>query len=218
MVGSNPSLDTQTTLMIVTNLKQQLKNPQRVSIFIDGKYGFSLNLDQLAKYKLKNGDELTEADIKKYKKISEDGKLRERALAWLLNRPHSTREFLDYMRRKKADPDFAQKLAEDFSAKNYLNDMVYAKWLVELKVRAGKSDRAIAAELFKKGIGREVAEEALAGSQAAESERLRQMIDKKRKFSRYKNDDTKLAKYLTSQGFSYELVKRHLNPNGYNDS
>jgi SOS response regulatory protein OraA/RecX len=36
------------------------------------------------------------------------------------------------------------------------------------------------------------------------------MIEKKRRLSRYKNDPQKLAKYLTSQGFSWQDVKDQL--------
>jgi hypothetical protein len=95
--------------MKITNIKQQVKNPERVSIFIDSKYIFSLSLDELVKYKLKNNQEFSEGEIKKFKKISEDGKLKARALAWVLSRPHSTRELKDYLYRKKADPELIQK-------------------------------------------------------------------------------------------------------------
>ena len=196
--------------MRLTALKQQVKNPERVSIFVDGKYSFSLSLDQLVKYKLKNNDELSEADVKKFKRISEDGKLKDRALAWLLNRPHSTREFHDYMRRKKADVDLSEKLAQEFTDRKYLNDERYAEWLVGLRSRAGKSNRAILSELFAKGIDREVSARVLENSEDDEVLRLRAMIAKKQKLSRYANDELKLIKYLTSQGFSYSLIKEQL--------
>src|SRR5258706_16088339 len=91
--------------MTITSIKQQVKNPDRVSIFVDGKYEFSLSLDELVKYKLKNNDELDKADVKNFKKISADGKLRARALKWLMNRPHSEREFRDYLYRKKIEKE-----------------------------------------------------------------------------------------------------------------
>jgi hypothetical protein len=77
--------------MKITSIKQQVRSPERVSIFVDGKYEFSLSLDELVKYKLKNDQALDKLDVKKFKKISEDGKLRARALEWLINRPHSER-------------------------------------------------------------------------------------------------------------------------------
>jgi regulatory protein len=196
--------------MKITAIKQQVKNPERVSIFVDGKYEFSLSLDELVKYKLKNNDELDKADLKKFKKISADGKLRARALEWLLNRPHSEREFRDYLYRKKVEPEQVDSLVDEFIERGYLDNMKFALWFTELQARRGKSDRAIKAELFKKGIGRELADETMPESAGDESQRLKAMIDKKRRLSRYKNDPQKLAKYLTAQGFSWQEVKQQL--------
>ena len=196
--------------MKITSLKQQIKNPERVSLFVDEKYGFSLTLSELVKYKLKKSDELSEADFKKFKKISEDGKIAARAMEWLINRPHSIREFKDYMYRKKAEPELTEKLIEQFSDKKYLNDEAYGRWLVELRSRAGKSNRAIKSELMAKGVDREIADQVLEDTAGSEAARLRDLIAKKAKLSRYKNDPLKLVKYLTSQGFSYSLVKECL--------
>lgn len=199
--------------MKITAIKQQVKNPQRVSIFVDGKYEFSLSLDELVKYKLKNDQELDKTDIKKYKKISADGKLRMRALEWLMNRPHSEREFRDYLYRKKAEPEQIEGLVGEMTEKGYLDNAKFAAWFAELQARRSKSDRAIRAELFKKGISREMADEILQGGQEQETERLKAMIDKKRKLSRYKNDSQKLMQYLVGQGFNWQSVKDQLASN-----
>ncbi len=196
--------------MKITAIKQQVKNPERVSIFVDGKYEFSLSLDELIKHKLKNGSELDEADVKKFKKISADGKLRARALEWLLNRPHSEREFHDYLYKKKIEPEQIGSLVTEFTGRGYLDNAKFAAWFVELQGRRGKSDRAIRTELFKKGIGRELADEALEDGTGEEQMRLRAMIEKKRKLSRYKNDPQKLMRYLIGQGFGWQAVKEEL--------
>jgi regulatory protein len=196
--------------MKITSIKQQVKNTERVSIFVEGKYEFSLSLDELVKYKLKNNDELDKDDIKKYKKISADGKLRMRALEWLMNRPHSEREFRDYLYRKKAEPEQIDGLVNEFTEKGYLDNAKFAGWFTELQSRRGKSDRAIRAELFKKGIDRETADETLKAAAGDETGRLKVMIEKKRGLSRYKNDPQKLMQYLVGQGFSWQMVKQAL--------
>src|SRR5438309_11043357 len=115
--------------MKITAIKQQVKNPERVSIFVDGKYAFSLSYNEVITHKVKNGLEIDAAELKRFKKISEDGKLKARALAWVLGRPHSIREFKDYMYRKKADPSFTDELIKEFGDRDYLNDATYAEWL-----------------------------------------------------------------------------------------
>ena len=196
--------------MKITALKQQIKNPERVSFFIDAKYEFSLSLNELVKYKLKTGEELTAADVKKYKKISADGKLRARALDWLLNRPHSEREFRDYMYRKKAEPEQIDNLVKEFTDRGYLDNAKFAVWFSELQARRNKSNRQIAAELFKKGIDRELVTDTLESTEADESQRLSLIIEKKSKLSRYKNDQQKLMQYLVGQGFGWQEVKQAL--------
>lgn len=196
--------------MKITSIKQQIKNPQRVSIFVDEKYSFSLSLDELVTQKLKKDQELELADVKRLKKISDDGKLRARSLEWLLNRPHSIREFKDYLYRKKADPELAAALVQEFLVKNYLNEQKFGQWLIELHQRRGKSNRAIRFELIKKGLDREMIDQLMENGSDNETERLKALVAKKRQASRYKNDPQKLAKYLVAHGFNWNDVKQAL--------
>lgn len=198
--------------MKITSIKQQVKNSERVSIFVDGKYEFSLSLDELVKYKLKNNDVMGKDDVKKFKKISADGKLRMRALEWLMNRPHSEREFRDYLYRKKAEKEQIESLVGEMTKKGYLDNAKFAAWFTDLQARRGKSDRSIRAGLFKKGVGRETISQIFQGATLENDERarLKMMIAKKAKLSRYQNDPEKLMHYLISQGFSWQAVKDEL--------
>jgi len=193
--------------MKLTAIKPQVKNPDRVSVFIDGKYSFSLSLDELLSQKLKTNIEIDEPRLKQLKQVSADGKLRLRAMEWVLNRPRSTREFRDYMFRKKADPDLVDRLVVEFESKKYLNEAVFAKWLIDLRRRGNKSDRAIKAELSKKGISSQTAQ-SFFDENNDESDRLEKLINKKLNIGRYKADPQKLTAYLYRQGFSYDSVRQ----------
>jgi regulatory protein len=195
--------------MKITAIKQQTKNPDRVSIFVDNVYSFSLTLDELLREKLVRGLELDKPRLKVLKQLSAEGKLKMRVLNWLLLRPHSTREYKDYMYRKKADPDLVAAWAAEFSAKDYLNDVRFADWLVEQRVASGKSNRALRAELRQKGIDSETINSVLETTRDNEETRLRELISKKRRLSRYQ-DNTKLLQYLVRLGFSYSSAKAAL--------
>ena len=116
------------------------------------------------------------------------------------------------MRRKKAEQELTDNLVSEFTTKKYLDDAYYAKWLYEMRARAGKSNRAIKSELASKGVDREVVNSLIEEQGDDEAERLRGVIAKKQKLSRYQKDSTKLIQYLTSQGFSYSLIKQELKP------
>lgn len=207
--------------MKITQIKQQVKKPDRVSVFVDGKYSFSLNLDQLLIEKLKKNDEIDEVRVKQLKKLSDEGKLRSKALEWLMGRPHSERELRDYLFKKKAEKELIELLVEEFKAKNYLNDEAFARWFYEGRIRKNKSTRAIANELRAKGvspvtiqsIATDISEKFNISEQnyenfeknSSDMVALVNLVNKLSARSRYQ-DELKLKRYLLSKGFSYEDI------------
>lgn len=176
-------------------------------MFVDGKYSFSLSLNELVAEKLKISQDIDEAELKRLKKLSEDGKLKNRTLEWVLNRPRSIRELKDYLYRKKAEPEQISGITEEFESKGYISDFNFTLWLIDMRRRGGKSDRAIQNELMKKGVGREIIGETLQKDSEQERQLLKELIEKKRRLSRYKDDEMKLKQYLLRQGFSYDDIK-----------
>lgn len=195
--------------MKITAIKQQVKNKERASIFVDCKYSFSLGLNDLVAEKLKVGQELDEPALAALKKKSDDGKLKMRSLEWVLGRPHSIREFKDYLRRKKAEPEFVEKLIEEFLSRGYLDDRKFAEWWLERRVRKQKSNRSIEFELRAKGVDREVIAEVMESDGESEALRLKITVEKLRTRARYQ-DKQKLTTYLIGKGYSYSLVKEVL--------
>lgn len=196
--------------MTISAIKQQVKQAQRVSVFVDGKYSFSLTLDQLLDEKLKKGDTLDDQRIKQLKKLSDEGKLKQRALEWLLMRPHSTREFRDYMYRKQADKDMTQVWVDEFTQKKYLDDESFARWFADNRRRKNKSSRAIQAELRSKGISAEIVQSVLGGQKSdSDTTSLVALITKLRSRPRYQ-DEQKLIQHLVTKGFRYGQIKEAL--------
>jgi len=193
--------------MKITSIKQQIKNPERASLFVNSKYSFSLSLNELVAERLKINQEINESELKRLKKLSEDGKLKARSLEWILNRPRSFREFKDYLYRKKAEPEQIESLCIDFEQHGYISDTSFAIWLIDMRRRLGKSDRAIQNELMKKGVSREVIGETLQKDTDSERLRLSELVQKKLRLSRYSSDEMKLKQLLLRQGFSYDDIK-----------
>lgn len=191
--------------MLVTKIAAQQKDSNRVSIYIDGEYSVSLTLDQLLAEKLKVGAQLDANDIKRLTKLSEDGKLRARALEWVMVRPRSASELRLYLIKKKADAVFIDALLLEFLDKNYQNDESFAHWWVENRVRKNKSDIAIRAELLQKGIAKEIID-AVLQSASPQQQRLRELVAQKRNLPKYQADPLKFKKFLLSKGFNYSDI------------
>ncbi|MBR2996895.1 RecX family transcriptional regulator [Candidatus Saccharibacteria bacterium] len=193
---------------VVTELRQGVKNPNRVNVFIDGKYEFSLDVTQVVEYKLKKGMKLTAEQVAEYKKASEYGKLYQRTLEWVLTRPRSERETRDYLRKKiydkKLDNNYIEKIIEKLKLKKYLDDEKFAEWYVENRfVKKGVSIKRLKMELMKKGVKRELAEATINKIGRGDETEIKKIVAKKR--TRY--DDERLISYLVRQGFDYHLAQ-----------
>ena len=194
--------------MVITKIRHQIKNTDRVNVFVDGKYSFSLDLNQLLKSKLKTGLHINESELKKLKKLSSDGKIKIRALEWLTLRPHSKKELVDYLKRKKIESKQIEVWVKHFQKMGYQDDLNFAKWWLEQRLSKHKSKRYIIQELRLKGVNQEIIAEVL-DSQLNEKDTVKQLVLKKRKLAKYQ-DEKKLIEYLLRQGFNYSLIKEVL--------
>lgn len=115
----------------ITDIKSAAKNQNRVNIFVDGEFCFSLDIAQVVDYHLKIGKILEPSEIEDLKRASAYGKLYASTLEWVLMRPRSIKETRDHLKNKlfklkvdnkrraenrervKSDPEF-KKLARDY--------------------------------------------------------------------------------------------------------
>ena len=198
--------------MKITAIKAQVKNPNRVSVYVDEAYSFSLSHTQLLEQKIHSGLELDTQRLAELKRLSDIGKAYERALLFATLRPRSIKEMYDYARRKKWDNVDAKIVIDKLIAKNYVNDQLFAKsWVENRKLTKSVSLRQLRLELKQKGIADEIASKAMATYD--DQSPLRELIVKKRRLSRFASDDQKLMQYLARQGFGFDDIKKALAPN-----
>ncbi len=211
--------------MKITKLSAQAKNPDRVNVSVDGKYGFSLDISQIVDLGIKEGQEISDQQMADYLQESEFGKLYDRTLEYCLFRPHSSREVKDYLQKKTfAKPyknfkgetkqrlgvsqSIVDRVFDRLVERGYVDDEKFAQyWLENRHQRKGASLRKLRSELSVKGVASDIIDRALGESERNDSNELMKIIDKKR--SRYP-DEQKLIAYLARQGFSYDDIKSAL--------
>ncbi|HEU5186940.1 MAG TPA: RecX family transcriptional regulator [Candidatus Saccharimonadales bacterium] len=202
--------------MKLTAIKAQVKNPERVSIYIDGIYAFSLNHVQLLEEKLHVGLEISEPRLTALKKTSDFGKAFERALMYVMLRPRSVLEVKHYARRKQWSPEDTEVIIAKLTTKNYLSDEAFARsWVQNRVLHKHVSLRKLQQELRQKGVSDSIIRRVLAASDFSEGDSLRALVAKKRTLARYQ-DQTKLMRYLAGQGFGYDEIKAALEPDSQN--
>lgn len=192
--------------MKITDIRQAVKNENRVNVFVDGKYSFSLDITQLVDLGIKVQQEISNEELEGFKKASEFGKLFQRALEWVLTRPRSEKEVNDYLYKKiyekKLDKSFIETIIERLKGKGYLDDGDFARWYVESRfIKKGISKKRLTMELIKKGISKEIINEVL--DFRNDEEEIKKIIAKKRN----KYSDEKLIQYLCRQGFDFQLAQ-----------
>ena len=219
--------------LVITELKQGVKNPNRVNVFVNSKYEFSLDITQVVDFKIKVGMEISPEQLLEYKKASEFGKLYQRALEKALTRPHSEREMRDYLVRKLRKPSsdtlgparrYGRTDANSLPVGRAMSSEDIAELsgaiISRLVSRGHLNDFEFAKwyvgnRFVKKGVSRKrLKMELMKKGVSAEiidevidgrddAEEILKIIAKKRA----KYDDERLIQYLCRQGFSYQLVQ-----------
>lgn len=207
--------------MKITALKNQVRDKNRVNVFVDGKYRFSLDITQVAELGIKNGAEYTEDELVQLENESQFGKLYTRSLEYALVRPRSLREMRAYLYRKTRDTrtktgdirkgvssELTERVFQRLLDKGYLDDEKFARfWVENRNVRKGTSFRKLQAELQAKGVERSIVDRVIGSTDRIEHDELRKVIAK---HARRYDDEQKLIAYLARQGFRYDDIKEAL--------
>ena len=212
--------------MKITKITTQIKNSSRVSIYVNNKYTFSLDLAQLADSGLKKGDELSQKDIEYYKDKSKVGKLFAKTVDYCFMRPRSTKELRDYLYKKTLSKKYkskkdsqiyrkdglseriTQEVYEKILDKGLVDDQKFAKWWVDNRnLNKGSSFKKMRYELMSKGVDTEYIDEAFDDTERSNEDELEKVISKK--LNKYKDKEKMLA-YLARQGFNYSDIQESL--------
>jgi len=191
--------------MKITAIKQQVKRVGRYSIFVDGKYSFSLSESELLNTKLVPNQEITAGQLEQLKGTAVIDKAFGRALNLVAHRPRSEWELRDYLRRKDHEPETIEAVIAKLDKYGYVNDAAFAKqWVQSRRLLKATSKRRLQQELRQKHIENDIIDATLAEDETDERQVLRELVEKKR--SHYP-DDLKLMQYLARQGYGYDDIK-----------
>jgi regulatory protein len=196
--------------MKITAIKQQVKRADRYSIYIDSKYACSLSERELLNLGLQIKQELSEAEFRALKDNAVLDKAYDRSLDLISRRLRSRWEIEDYLKRKGYIPEVIEQTVEHLAERGYVNDETFARrWVENRRLLKATSKRRLSQELRQKRIADVIVDQVLAEDETDELEVLKNLIERKRKQTKYQ-DDLKLMQYLARQGFAYDLIKQAL--------
>lgn len=204
----------------ITKLKSQ-KNKKRVNLFIDNSFAFGLSLDEVFKNNLSVGQKLSKSDIDKLFFKSNFEKLYNKALNLLSYRPRSKKEIEFYLKKNlfkskvidgKLKEKMRIKIINQLEKLKYIDDLKFSQWWVKQRLEfRPKGKRILKAELFQKGIDKDIIESVLDQVDDNKLLKLAQKVVNK-KFNLYKSLPKlklkkKLYDHLIRRGFDYKTAK-----------
>jgi len=191
---------------VITALKLQARNVDRVNVFLDDEYSFSLATIIAAQLKI--GQQLTEDDIAELNRNDAEETTYQRGLRLIARRPHAERELRQKLNRKDLDDDILEAVIQRMKEHGWIDDRAFAEaWVENRRVFRPRGARALRSELRRKGVVSEAIEAVLdgfdedaaaydAGRKAA---RRWQQADREKFFQR-------VGAYLARRGFSYATI------------
>ena len=211
--------------MKITQVERQKKNSKRFNIYLDGKFSFGADEDSVVDHRLIVGKELSDEDLERILFATEVGKLMDRMYGLFSVRMRSEKEVRDYLRqlnfkRKLKDieelPEIVvEALIQRLKDKDLLNDERFAnEWIHARRVSKQKGMQAIMAELYQKGIARDIIvkafEDADDGNEGSEESLAMKALEKKVKTPSVLEDvkeKQRIVGFLMRKGFSYDVAR-----------
>lgn len=198
----------------VTRVSPQQSDAERMSIFLDETYAFSISLRTLAEHPVSVGDALSEQDVERLKSADEPDRATNNALLLLTHRGRSERELRQRLRQKGYTAGAIDEAVRRVVDWGYLNDERFAEsWVEQRQTSRPKSRRALAHELREKGVDREIIETTLEDAEIDELSDARQLAATKWRKERSQEPDRRrqrTAAFLARRGYGWDVAKQVL--------
>jgi regulatory protein len=191
----------------ITGIKAQIKNPERVSIFLDGEYAFGLS--RIIAAWLQIGQRLSEEKINSLREQDSQEVAYQRALIFLNHQQRTSHEICQKLIEKGFSSTEVDAVIVRLTQAGLVEDEKYALlWVENRNTYHPRSRRLIRMELRQKGVADDQIEKALLGS--AEDDELATQAAMQQ-FRKYSGLDwlefrKKMSAFLLRRGFSYGTV------------
>jgi regulatory protein len=195
----------------ITSIKPQ-KNKKRVNVYLDGKFGFGLDLETFVKLRLRVEQELSDEETEKIVKKSEFQSVYDKMLRFASLRPRSEKEYNSWLRKHKVHKSLHNELFNRLKRLDFVNDKRFAAWWIEQRQQfRPKSKRILNQELRVKGINKEIIDEVLKEEEIDEISAAKRVLTKKKyMWKKYQGFEkrVKMSNFLARKGYSWDTIRK----------
>jgi len=148
-------------MSIVTRIVEHPRKPGRYVVDVDGREFSVVSVDVLSETGTRVGAVVDDALAARLREAAEVTATYDRALNLLAFRARSARELRQRLIQKGDPSERVDKVIGRLREAGLIDDADFARQLTRSKLSAGASKRRLHQELFKRGVAREVADEAV---------------------------------------------------------
>lgn len=201
----------------ISQVKSQVKDPDRISVFVSGRFVFGLSKWLALDLGLKADLVLDKELLARLKESILEEQVHRFFLNILSRREHAAQELIVKGQRKGFSNAILQKVIEDFKSKDLQSDERFTSTFVRSKHLSGWGPQKIRLYLQKHRINRQLIEENVSNIELSEEEELDQLktLVLKKKGSWAKLDNQKLKekiyRHLLQKGFKGNRILAKMN-------
>lgn len=196
---------------IITKIEAQKRNKDRVNIYIDEDYAFSLSAELVYKEELKIKMQVDNNRLGRIAREESFLKCKDSALRTIERSYKTEKEIRDKLLLKEFDIDSIERTLEFLKEYNLLNDENYVKMYVKDKIKV-EGQNKIKYALIQKGIDEELIKYEISKfDNDSQKEVAYDLATKKYNLLSKREDDKykisqKLYRFLTTKGYDYSIV------------
>ena len=199
--------------MRITTLEPQANNPERINLYVDGRFLLGVSAAIVLQMELQLGQELLPDQLELLRREEVEQRAVDRALNYLSFRPRSREEVRRYLRRKETPPEIIDAALARLDRLDFVNDHSFAEfWIGTREQFSPRGARALKNELRMKGVDREVVNELVDdeqdGERALRAGRKKAMLLVNIPDMDYATFRNRLGSFLQRRGFGYEVTTR----------
>jgi regulatory protein len=200
---------------LVTDLESARRGPGYLAVRVDGNPVGIISENDAMRLCLKRGIVVSEATVEEIQSLSECAEATQLAGRFLAHRPRTVLEVRQRLLRGGIGAPIAEAAIESLKQQGLLDDQRFADmWVENRQAFHPRSPRMLQAELRRKGVARETAEEAVEHEVTIDEAALAAEAGRPR-LHRYRNHDRQsfdrsLGGFLARRGFSFDAVRKAL--------
>lgn len=193
--------------MLIKALKQT--SPGRIAVCFEDGTEIKSSLNVVTDLRLYSGKELDEAEINALRSASGRSLARDRALEMVSRRLMSGKELYDKLILKGESEENAEYCVDWLTENGFLSDETYAAAVARHYASKGYGAGRVRTELSRRGISRELWEDALDAMPETDG-KLDKLIASKLKDPNDRDQVRKLSSALYRRGYSWEDIRSAL--------